>query len=219
MKKLFASFKISDDEKITEKSFTFNIVASVVGVLLCLTSLTAATWAWFGDSVTSPVNEVQTGQYSLDVSVTPQGGAALDPEENGSYMLTKDVVYSVTLKAEGNVSTGYCMAKFSGLADDESNKFYSVQIFTNERPEKTPKEITFLLTAAEDCDVSFSALWGTLAKDDEDRDFQDGGAYVFNAAASDPLVPATVTADNGSETEAETETTNGSDTEAASQTE
>jgi hypothetical protein len=217
MKKLFASFKISDDEKITEKSFTFNIVASVVGVLLCLTSLTAATWAWFGDSVTSPVNEVQSGQYLLDVSVMKQGSSeAVAPkpvstDPNKLYKLDPGE-YVITLTGGGNVTTGYCKVEFGG----NEKPFYSEQVFTDESTKtesEAPRKISFVLKVeGAAIDVSFSALWGTYSSDE--RDFVNNNTYVYNGQLTSGT--ESISADNGSETNGDVESTDNqieSDTE------
>ena len=178
IKKLFNNAVQTKDGKISDKMMTFNIVACIVGMLLCLSSLSAVTWAWFADSIISPVNQVQTGEYRLAVKITDSDtGNEISPDSNGMYQLTADVIYDVELAATGSVSTGYGAIRFSS---DDENKFYTPQIFTVDS-EKSPNLICFRITSSKNENLSVDSWWGTLSTPDAERDIQDGVGYAFDA--------------------------------------
>lgn len=178
MKKMLNPFAMPKEGKVSDKMMTFNIVACIVGMLLCVFSLTAATWAWFADSITSPVNQVQTGEYKVYVSITDSAtGDEVLPDSVGVYTLAANGVYNVNLVAQGTVSTGYFAIGFESEPDQ---KFYTPQIFT-EVSEKSPTSISFTLACTEDEELTVGAWWGTSTTPNEERELQEGQAYTFDS--------------------------------------
>ena len=149
--------KIEKCEKVTDKALNRNIILAVLGILLCLTMLSASTWAWFDDSVTSVQNNFTSGEYLIEVVITDSEGNAAqsvtDRDGKARYRLSANGVYSITLTGKGTVSGGYCIIEY---ADGE---LYSQQIYT-EKTESTPKQITFSFCAELDTELLFSACWG-----------------------------------------------------------
>ena len=179
IKKILDNITSPEKGEVSHKAISFNLIACMIGVMLCIVSLTAATWAWFGNSISSPVNSVQTGVYTIDVTVvTTDGGddAVLLPNDDGSYSFDALTEYTVTLKAEGNVSTGYCAIVFASHPD---MKLHTSQIFTDES-DSDPKSITFSLTVSSDESVRFESWWGTFAS--PERDVVAGGDYFYDSS-------------------------------------
>lgn len=217
MKKIFKQLRVSENEKISDKTMTYNIIACVVGVLLCMTSLAAATWAWFSGSVTSSANSVSTGQYSITVSVSDPAAtenSILTPNTDGSYTLKAGVKYTVSIKGEGTVSTGYCIARFG----DNTTKYYSEQIFT-EASKKAPNTIVFEITAAEETNAVFEESWGTYSGDV--RDIVSGRAYTVSGNVLEPSSDGGSTVENeaGNENEANVENEPNTENEANTENE
>lgn len=180
IKKLFDALTVPEKGKISDKTMTFNIVACVAGMLLCVLSLTAATWAWFGDSITSPVNQVQTGEYKVQIKITDSAtGNEVLPDSKGVYSLESNGVYDVKLEADGTVSTGYFALSFASAPE---KKFYTPQMFT-EHSGKSPTSISFRLVCTEAEKLTVGAWWGTYSVPDADRDIQNGESYTFDAVA------------------------------------
>jgi len=196
IKKFFDNFTAPEKGKVSDKTMTYNIIACVVGVLLCIASLTAVTWAWFADSISSPQNSLASGDYKLEVSIIQtDNSAVVDPDGENGYIfeLDSDVQYTVTISASGSVSTGYCKVKLPGGA--EAKDFYTTQIFTSaagsnpsdvslaDAVDTTPESITFTITVVSTNPtekVSFESWWGTLSTPDADRDFSNGGSYEYD---------------------------------------
>ncbi|MBQ8850431.1 MAG: hypothetical protein IJ011_08890 [Clostridia bacterium] len=142
MKKFLKTFDVPKDGKVPDKTFTYNMVAGVLGILLCLTSLSAATWAWFGGSVTTENNTIQSGQYGVTENIivkTTDGDQEVPPDEYGVYNLGKGT-YHITLTGTGTVSTGYCIVtlKQQSGTDTQSDtganatQKHTQQVFTSE---------------------------------------------------------------------------------------
>lgn len=189
MKKFLMTFRIPKDGKVSDKTFTYNIVAGVVGILLCLTSLTAATWAWFGSAITSDKNTITSGQYSVTETVIN-----IKDSENtevvsvdGVYVLY-DGTYSITLTGAGTVSTGFCTVSITENTEDgEKISKHTQQIFTpgSENTEEGKlSEISFELTV-KNCDsvrLTVTPCWGTSAV--TDGKICDAGVYEYDGAAN-----------------------------------
>jgi hypothetical protein len=182
IKNFFDDLTSPENDKVSDKTMSKNIIACVVGVLICVVSLTAATWAWFGDTISSPVNSVQTGSYSIDVSVTRTSDSVLlSPiEEGGASYALPSGDYLVTLKAGGNVSTGYCIVDLSTNLGQK--KVYSSQIFT-EASSKSPTSISFSLRLSGDTVVDFDPCWGTHVVEDGVVYLSEGGSYTFDPSS------------------------------------
>ncbi|MBP3375584.1 MAG: hypothetical protein J6L83_02335 [Clostridia bacterium] len=184
IKKLLDNLTAPEKGKVSDKTMSSNIIACVIGVLLCVVSLTAATWAWFGASITSSTNSVETGYYKVAVEVADVSAptVALSPTtEGGSAYALSGGEYLVTIKADGNVSTGYCILDLS--ASSTKKTFYSSQIFT-EVSGKSPTSITFTLTLSGDTLVEFAPCWGTHVVEDGVIYLSDGGSYAYDGASS-----------------------------------
>lgn len=224
LKDLIKAFNVPKEGKVSDKTFTYNIVAGVLGILLCLTSLTAATWAWFGSSITSPKNSIRSGQYLVEKTVehktvNSEGQAenvTLSASERDVYFLTAGQQYHITLKGSGTASTGYCKvtvyeADENGATTSETS-MHTQQIFTKASEGKAA-EISFdlLVSGSKDVQLTVEPCWGTSAKE-EDEKLLNNGSYTYSTGAITDVTPST---DNSTETEDNNanESTDNTDTE------
>ena len=66
------------------------LLMSLTSLMLCVSMLFGATFAWFTDSVTSGVNRIISG--NLDVEITHQtAGGTAEPVSNTTKLFTKDI--------------------------------------------------------------------------------------------------------------------------------
>ena len=186
MKKFLQVFIVPKDGRVSDKTLTYNIVAAAIGILLCLTSLTAATWAWFGSSVSTQSNSIQSGQYDVSVSVAELGDTetVLAADANNNYRLEAGKTYRVTLAGLGNVSTGYCSIRLTGSTET----VHTQQIYTPEFADASAgkkAEIDFELSVGEELAGSVELFvipcWGSSALPSESR-LRDGGRYSYSGA-------------------------------------
>ena len=84
--KLKNMFAVPDGEKITDKTFTKVLVASVCSVLLCMGCLVGTTWAWFVANTVNTQNVIEIASVTADIAVY-RDGAAITAAEDGSYVL------------------------------------------------------------------------------------------------------------------------------------
>lgn len=212
MKEFFRTFVIPKEGKVSDKTFTYNIVLGIVGILLCLTTLTAATWAWFGSSITANNNTIKAGMFSVDVTVS-QNDTAISADENGEYTLNSGS-YSITLEGQGDVSTGYCTVTLTE-ADSESSKVskHTQQVFTSEfanSAEGKVSEISFdlLIKNCDNVKLTIEPCWGTSAKPTEEKIANDT-VYIYdgntNSLTEDETAATPPPADSSNEENSNTE--------------
>ena len=116
-------FYIPKNQKISDKSFSQLILASVLGILLCTVCLGGLTWAWFSDSVTSNTETLRSATYDIQAEVKKESdGSVVAINEDNTYTLDAGETYTVKLKATGNASTGYCKVTLN------DKDYYTTQI-------------------------------------------------------------------------------------------
>lgn len=116
-------FYIPKNQKISDKSFSQLILASVLGILLCTVCLGGLTWAWFSDSVTSNTETLQSATYDIQAEVKKESdGSVVAINEDNTYTLDAGETYIVKLTATGNASTGYCKVTLN------DKDYYTTQI-------------------------------------------------------------------------------------------
>ena len=142
-------------DRLTDRSFLMSLALCVVSIVLCVSCLTFATWAWFRDTATSVSNRIQAADYHYELAVTVDG---VTPDEAGVYALKKNVDYTVTLTATGDEGCAYwCRVKIGG------RNFYTDQL-TPEVP------YVFTLKLSADADVRFVGQWGSTRPSSDVRD-------------------------------------------------
>lgn len=197
MKKLFEAFRVPKSEKISDKTFMFNIVACMAGIVICLSSLTAVTWAWFGGSVSSSSNTIQTARYDMSIKVYDGDNKEVLPNASAGYqyLLSADTEYTVTLKGAGTGS-GYCR-----ITDNKNaEKIY----YTSQVRSSDTEATVFTLKFTEATVINILPCWGTYIGAEESRDLMGGGEYVnFGNASMD----STTESADGESQEGNSETT------------
>lgn len=152
-----------------DKIFSINLFTCVLGIVLCLSSLTAATWAWFSDGITSGSNKIEAASYELSVSINDNVLSSVG-NHTFQYTASADETVNVKLTATGTASSGYSIAVRSSNLD---KKYYTQQV----RPDN-PDGISFKLTLVAGETVTFEQRWGTYSGIPNDqRDLKHGGEY------------------------------------------
>ena len=123
-------------DKLTDKAFSRLMLTSVLGILLCMTCLCSATWAWFNAGVEASGNKLSSGSFGLDVTVSDSARASIAVVEQADgktvCMLSGKGVYTVTLEMSDDttVTRGFCSITANGkryrtamVKEGESNPF------------------------------------------------------------------------------------------------
>ena len=144
-------FTVPAGQKVTEKHFFRICIASVCGILLCLSCLVGTTWAWFTVSVENTGNEIWIGEPRLQVTCD---GLVYGPGEElvgtdirleltnanqGDVFQKKSTLYvTLTVQCEEVAVTGYIVL-------EDSNQYSAVIEIQNQIPSA--------------CSVSWTVSW------------------------------------------------------------
>lgn len=148
--------------KLTDKAFSRLMMTSVLGILLCITCLCSATWAWFNADVSADQNTLQSGRFGLEVSILDPSSAsvAVVSRSNGSSVCTLGDagLYTVTLKMteDTTVSKGFCAIETDG------ERYRTASILVGET---NPFTFTFEAKKA-NMTLIFAPAWGIPAEFD-----------------------------------------------------
>ena len=165
LKQLRESLRVPKEGKISDKTFTYNMVASVLGLVLCLFLLSATTFAWYKDGISSEKTSISPASCVVNVFVMKTDGASsnaaaeilLEPDDevtndiSYSQNFEKNVTYKIRLTASGTVgSRGYCKIEIG-----DGVYYYTAPVISGE------ESVVFYLTFDEDVeDVKFYSRWG-----------------------------------------------------------
>jgi hypothetical protein len=153
-----------------DKIFSINLFTCVLGIVLCLSSLTAATWAWFSDGITSESNKIEAASYELVVSIDNEVLVSVGDHKFEYTAPAEGKTIVVKLTATGTASSGYAIAVRSSNLD---KKYYTQQVRLD-----NPDGISFKLTLVAGETVTFEQRWGTYSGIPNDqRDLKHGGEY------------------------------------------
>ena len=129
-------------EKLTDKAFSRAMLFSVLGILLCITCLCSATWAWFTASTSNGGNVLSAASFDLDVTVASDGARTVDVvlddgvrvctfTDAGEYLIT------LSITEDSDATKGYCTLhvgdatyKTDAIKRDESNPFIFKLVIT-----------------------------------------------------------------------------------------
>lgn len=146
--------------KTSVKKLRKMLVALTVTVAL-LVGFSITAGAWFQASILNKENTISAANYNVTVSVTSDQGTIL-PGTDGSYTLSANQTYTVTLTAGGTASTGYCLVK---LGDTE---YHTAPLEPN-------NNMHFIITpSAAETTCTITPMWGSYSGN-ENNLIQDNG--------------------------------------------
>lgn len=160
--------KKNKKEKSTETKLRFQLIVSLMCIILCAATLASSAYAWFTLSVSNDMPPINASEYVLSIT----------DDENG----TVDDVYTFpsaglkvfTLAAansENNSSAGYCRITINGIA------YYTKQI-------KKGSSLMLKIRADAGTAVEFTPCWGTSVYYTTDDPVLYGGDIEINAGGS-----------------------------------
>lgn len=154
--------KIDTTEKLTDKAFSRLMLTSVLAILICITCLCSATWAWFTASSANGGNTVTSGVFRLEALVVDENAEAVTvtPQADGTLSCKLGGVgtYAVTLRLteDTTVSKGFCVVT---VADAH---YQTAAIYLTDT-----EDFTFTLDArAANLTVTFKSAWGLPANEE-----------------------------------------------------
>ena len=146
MKRIYEEYlHVPEDGKIKEKVFIMRIAVAIVCVVWCLSAMGFSAYAFFTSSITSGSNTIVAATYGAEITVArddnnPQ--TKVTPTVNQTihtYSLVKGT-YHVVIKATGNAQNGYCKIVIGDVESEDSIKYYTIQMNTDEKASKSQLE-------------------------------------------------------------------------------
>jgi hypothetical protein len=111
LKQIKSDYKVSNEGNISEKTFSYRILAGAIGMLLCAVCIIASSLAYFSYDERVANQKLTGANYTVKPSIVlHEGGEDIEIFKNpstGLYCLEPGV-YTVSLPAEGTAKTGYC---------------------------------------------------------------------------------------------------------------
>ena len=162
------------------------MLSSVFGILFCGICLAGLTWAWFSSSITSTANTITSADFTVQISINGSEASS----DSGVYNLSVDS--TVTVKAVGSATTGYCKVEFGGKA------YYTVPLFTNSESDT----VVFTVYTSENSELKITPQWGTCAvaaTDENPRIGEDAENHIVNSIGTPPEVMTAAEASERSE--------------------
>ena len=149
------------DEKITEKVFVQGLVASVIGILICIISLCSMTYAWFIGGVSSGSNVLKSGSFDLDINAMDGTDTAINFNKSGGVWSGEFApgTYEVTMKVtDTSTVKGYCTIISDG-------KTYNTEVMSRDTLDTYNETIKFVLKIEDTASVTikFVPKWGIPA--------------------------------------------------------
>ncbi len=179
------SCKLEGEKKKKDELFSM-LLPPIIGICICAVCLAGGTFAWFTASQDVSTQAIVAAEYSVESTVI---NAEVHIEaQNGAYTLEAGKEYTVTLKATGTASTGYCVVKLNGEIYKPTVQFPTT--------ESADKEISFTLAMNEKAILTIGPQWGSAAW--KNTKIKDGGSYVYGEEGTeqtDPPVEDTDTSD------------------------
>ncbi len=134
---------------------------SLASIFICMLCLMGGTYAWFTATISTPTLNIESAHYNVESTVVLKDSTENNlPLSDGTYQLESGKIYTVTLKATGNASTGYCVFELTKEKSKGIEKWYTQQFPSNIY---SGDEISFEIKALENITVKFTPQWGTCS--------------------------------------------------------
>ena len=171
------------------------LAPSVVSIILCAICLFGTSWAWFTVTQKKTVDPIRTASYTGAVTVNNEAVAVAQSEDGAAdytVSLKANTLYTITITANGDASTGYYIVRFGG------HEYYTQQISKG-------GSITFTANFAEDGDMTITPQWGTCTvagnKIGNGKKLGDGTEATAMTTAEEPDQNADNTTPSGAASE------------------
>ena len=174
MKRIYEEYlHVPEEGKIKEKVFIMRIAIAIVCVVCCLSAMGFSAYAFFTSSITSGSNTIVAATYGAEITVArddnnPQ--TKVTPTVNQTihtYSLVKGT-YHVVIKATGNAQNGYCKIVIGDVESEDSIKYYTIHMNTDEKASKS--QLEFVVECYNDnAELHIIPNWGSCSEKEETK--------------------------------------------------
>lgn len=174
MKKWYEEhFRIPENGKISEKVFVSRVVVAVLGILMWMSAMGFTAYAYFTSSITSGSNTIVAATLGAEITVARDENntqTKVTPIVNQTihtYSLVKGT-YHVVIKATGNAQNGYCKIVIGDLESEDSIKYYTIQMSTDENASEN--QLEFVVECYNDnAELYIIPNWGSCSEEEETK--------------------------------------------------
>ena len=149
------------------------IAVAIACVVWCLSAMGFSAYAFFTSSITSGSNTIVAATFGAEITVArddnnPQ--TKVTPTVNQTihtYSLVKGT-YHVVIKATGNAQNGYCKIVIGDVESEDSIKYYTIQMNTDEKASKS--QLEFVVECYNDnAELHIIPNWGSCSEKEETK--------------------------------------------------
>ena len=139
LKQIRDDYKIPTEGQISEKTFSYRILAMAIGMLMCAVCIVTSSLAFFSYDERVSTQKLTGANYMVTPSIVLHDGEEEIPisknPETGLYCLEPGV-YTVSLPAEGTAKMGYCRISIGDV------DYFTDEIRTTGEPEAPVYQFT-----------------------------------------------------------------------------
>ena len=158
-------YKISDNEKISDRVMTCRVITMVICILFCLTAMGFVAYSYFDFDISSKTNHVESATFDTPVTISYKDTAnqskteSLTKSSDNNYtaQLDKDVEYTVKLDKNGSAETGFCVITIEG----EEKTYHTVQLGFDNNTSRVSLTFKIINKKDDKAMVTFTPHWGT----------------------------------------------------------
>lgn len=151
-------FYVPKHGKVPEKVMLTRVFISVASILLCLFAMSISAFAYFSADVVSSSNMIKAANFSINLSIEPDGEAATVMQDVQSRTVTLaagEYTITVTRSAQSTAKTGF------GILYEEGSevRYHTAQVGVDGSVQDS--DVSFQLIVSKETEVTFLAHWGT----------------------------------------------------------
>lgn len=167
-------------KKISERSMTMTLFATLISIVLISALLVTTTWAWFTESVTTADNSISSAYCSVETVVSRDGIAVVGDVDGSftSYSLEAGVEYTVTVTVTGSGRGGYLRLFFGSESRDPSyTDITTSDSYIAITPDDDTNVSSFAITLENAGKLIIESRWGNYRFDP--ADVLSGERYLY----------------------------------------
>lgn len=154
-------FTVPTGQKVTEKHLRRVLISSICSILLCMTCLVGATWAWFTVSIENTDNVIQIATVTQLVEIK-KGDTVVSPVGTASYSLSKGT-YTIGVHIENDATGSDDLNRLQGkvyvVMIVTLNNMSESYFFTFDGKQAESKELSGFKIGSGTAIVNFSVSW------------------------------------------------------------
>lgn len=154
-------FAVPAGQKVTEKHLRRVLISSICSILLCMTCLVGATWAWFTVSIENTDNVIQIATVTQLIEIK-NGDTVVSPVGAASYSLSEGT-YTIGVHIENDATGSDDLNRLQGkvyvVMIVTHNNMSESYFFTFDGKQAESKELSGFKIGSGTAIVNFSVSW------------------------------------------------------------